>query len=54
MQAAPMNPPHPPEPGHAQRFDSMLTGLFTVSKKEVLKREADYRKQRAAKKKKAG
>ena len=42
----------PSDPKHKQRFDAMLTGLFSVSKKEVLKREADYKKQRAEKKKK--
>ena len=38
---------------HAQRFDALLTGVLAVSKTEVLKREAEYKKQRALRKKRA-
>lgn len=44
-------PPKPAETTHAQRFDTMLTGLFSVSKTEILRREAEYKKQRALRKK---
>jgi len=37
-------------PTHAARFDALLTGLLAVSKTEVLRREAEYKKQRAGKK----
>ena len=35
---------------HAQRFDALLTGLLAVPKAEILKREAEYKKQRKARK----
>lgn len=40
-------------PTHAARFDALLTGLLKVSKTEILRREAEYKKHRAEKKKKA-
>ena len=39
-----------PDATHEQRFDAMLTGLFSVPKAEILKRESEYKKQRKTKK----
>jgi hypothetical protein len=44
------NEPKPDTATHAQRFDALLTGLFSVSKAEILRREAEYKKQRKARK----
>jgi len=38
----------PAESTHAQRFDALLTGVLSVSKTEILRREAEYKKLRKA------
>ena len=44
-------PTHKPnEPSHAQRFDALLGKLLSVPKAEILKREAQYKQMRAARK----
>ena len=37
------------EPTHAQKFNKLLGDLLAVPKSEILKREAEYKKQREEK-----
>jgi len=48
--------PAPQEPGptHAQKFDALLGRVLSVPKAEILRREAEYKKERALKKKVKG
>ncbi len=51
-----MKPEPPPKiPGNTEfeRFDNAVRAIFTVSKQDVLKREAEWRRARARKKKRA-
>jgi hypothetical protein len=40
-----------PEPTHAQKFDALLGVVLSVPKAEILRREAEYKKLRAEKRK---
>lgn len=46
-----MNTKNKPEPSHAQRFDALLGNLLSVPKAEILRREAQSKAMRAARKK---
>lgn len=37
----------PVEPTHAQKFDALLGRVLSVPKAEILRRESEYKKQRA-------
>lgn len=40
------------DPTHAQKFDAALSQILSVSKDELKRREDEYKRQRAAKKRK--
>ena len=46
----PLPPPRVPGDTEAERFDNAVRKMFTVSKEDVLKAEAKWKKQRARKK----
>ena len=42
-------PTHKTEPSHAEKFDEALTEILSVSKAEILRREAEAKRKRALK-----